>query len=276
MTGRRGDRGRAHLRRCRGDLDRGCARAIGAYTPRPPPPSTAASRRARPSSAARGLPRASIGGTAGVAGGVGAASTRGGLRAVPARAALSQVRRPPRASCIRPVEPCRPPPHTRRRARRPGPRPRRREPFLPHHRRRSAARVLATSALSRRSRMPHARTSPRPSSASPSARDLCGRRQPRPPRGPRVRCEPSSAGTTATPASSARSARAACSSRSSSPRASPRDKAEALRAPIGLDIGAETPEEIAVAILAEIVAVRRDAPLAWPKWTREGVKVRNA
>jgi xanthine dehydrogenase accessory factor len=31
-------------------------------------------------------------------------------------------------------------------------------------------------------------------------------------------------------------------------------------APIGLDLGAETPEEIALAIMAEIVAVRRDAP----------------
>jgi xanthine dehydrogenase accessory factor len=30
-----------------------------------------------------------------------------------------------------------------------------------------------------------------------------------------------------------------------------------VRAPIGLDIGAETPEEIALAIAAEIVAVRR-------------------
>jgi xanthine dehydrogenase accessory factor len=39
-----------------------------------------------------------------------------------------------------------------------------------------------------------------------------------------------------------------------------REKAEALRAPIGLDIGAETPEEIAVAIVAEIIAVRRNAP----------------
>jgi xanthine dehydrogenase accessory factor len=32
-----------------------------------------------------------------------------------------------------------------------------------------------------------------------------------------------------------------------------------LHAPIGLDVGAETPEELAVAILAEIVAVRRNA-----------------
>jgi xanthine dehydrogenase accessory factor len=39
-----------------------------------------------------------------------------------------------------------------------------------------------------------------------------------------------------------------------------REKAEALRAPIGLDIGAETPEEIAVAIVAEMIAVRRNAP----------------
>lgn len=41
-------------------------------------------------------------------------------------------------------------------------------------------------------------------------------------------------------------------------------KVEALRAPIGLDIGAETPEEIAVAICAELIAVRRNsASLAW-------------
>lgn len=43
-----------------------------------------------------------------------------------------------------------------------------------------------------------------------------------------------------------------------------RAKVEALRAPIGLDIGAETPEEIAVAIAAELIAVRRRAAtLAW-------------
>ena len=37
----------------------------------------------------------------------------------------------------------------------------------------------------------------------------------------------------------------------------PADWLRALRAPVGLDIGAVTPEEIAVSILAEIVAVRR-------------------
>jgi len=36
-------------------------------------------------------------------------------------------------------------------------------------------------------------------------------------------------------------------------------RVEALRAPIGLDIGAETPEELAVSILGELVAVRRNA-----------------
>jgi xanthine dehydrogenase accessory factor len=40
----------------------------------------------------------------------------------------------------------------------------------------------------------------------------------------------------------------------------PRDKTEALRAPIGLAIGAETPEEIAISIAAELIAARREAP----------------
>jgi xanthine dehydrogenase accessory factor len=39
----------------------------------------------------------------------------------------------------------------------------------------------------------------------------------------------------------------------------PKEKVEALRAPIGLPIGAETPEEIAISIAAELVAVRRQA-----------------
>lgn len=39
-----------------------------------------------------------------------------------------------------------------------------------------------------------------------------------------------------------------------------RAEVEGLRAPIGIDIGAETPAEIALAILAEMVAVRRRSP----------------
>ena len=38
----------------------------------------------------------------------------------------------------------------------------------------------------------------------------------------------------------------------------PRARLEAVRSPIGLDIGAETPEEIAVSIVGEIVAVSRE------------------
>lgn len=39
----------------------------------------------------------------------------------------------------------------------------------------------------------------------------------------------------------------------------PKEKVLALNAPIGADIGAETPEEIAVAIVAEMIAVRRNS-----------------
>jgi xanthine dehydrogenase accessory factor len=39
----------------------------------------------------------------------------------------------------------------------------------------------------------------------------------------------------------------------------PREKVAAVHSPIGLDIKAETPAEIAVSILAELVAVRRNA-----------------
>ena len=38
-------------------------------------------------------------------------------------------------------------------------------------------------------------------------------------------------------------------------------KVEALRGPIGLELGAETPEELAVAIAGELIAARRKAPL---------------
>ena len=34
---------------------------------------------------------------------------------------------------------------------------------------------------------------------------------------------------------------------------------EAIRTPIGLDIGAETPEEIAISIMAEVIMLRRGA-----------------
>ena len=37
-----------------------------------------------------------------------------------------------------------------------------------------------------------------------------------------------------------------------------------VHAPVGLDIGAVTPEEIAVAIAAELIAVRRNANAALP------------
>jgi xanthine dehydrogenase accessory factor len=42
----------------------------------------------------------------------------------------------------------------------------------------------------------------------------------------------------------------------------PQAAVEAIHAPIGLDIEAETPEELAVAIAAELIAVRRGAPCA--------------
>ena len=38
---------------------------------------------------------------------------------------------------------------------------------------------------------------------------------------------------------------------------------ERLHAPMGLDIGAISPEEIAVAVVAEMIAVRRGAASAW-------------
>ena len=41
-----------------------------------------------------------------------------------------------------------------------------------------------------------------------------------------------------------------------------RELFERVHAPIGLDIGAVTPEEIAVAIVAEMIAVRRNVSVA--------------
>lgn len=45
----------------------------------------------------------------------------------------------------------------------------------------------------------------------------------------------------------------------------PPEKFERLRAPVGLDIGAVTPEEIAVAVVAELIAVRRGREGAQPQ-----------
>ncbi len=44
-----------------------------------------------------------------------------------------------------------------------------------------------------------------------------------------------------------------------------REKLERVHAPVGLDIGAITPEEIAVAIVAELIAVRRGAETGAPR-----------
>jgi xanthine dehydrogenase accessory factor len=50
----------------------------------------------------------------------------------------------------------------------------------------------------------------------------------------------------------------------------PADRLAAVRSPIGLDIGAVTPEEIAIAILAEVIQhKRRGMSAGWPQWDRE-------
>ena len=51
---------------------------------------------------------------------------------------------------------------------------------------------------------------------------------------------------------------------SSAPRVSPRSWCDALDAPVGIDIAARTPGEIALSILARIIAVRRRAPVGAP------------
>jgi xanthine dehydrogenase accessory factor len=43
----------------------------------------------------------------------------------------------------------------------------------------------------------------------------------------------------------------------------PRPTLERIHAPMGLDIGAVTPEEIAVSVVAEMIAVRRNAASGW-------------
>jgi len=45
----------------------------------------------------------------------------------------------------------------------------------------------------------------------------------------------------------------------------PREQLERVHAPIGIDIGALTPEEIGVSIVAELIAVRRNVPVPGPK-----------
>ena len=43
----------------------------------------------------------------------------------------------------------------------------------------------------------------------------------------------------------------------------PREAFDRLHAPMGLEIGAVTPEEIAIAVAAEMIAMRRNAGSAW-------------
>jgi xanthine dehydrogenase accessory factor len=56
-----------------------------------------------------------------------------------------------------------------------------------------------------------------------------------------------------------------------------REKLERVHSPVGLDLGAITPEEIAVSVVAEMIAVRRNSAsalphLAWTKKRRETIK----
>lgn len=50
----------------------------------------------------------------------------------------------------------------------------------------------------------------------------------------------------------------------------PPDRLGRLKAPAGLDIGAVTPEEIAVSVLAEIIQLQRSEKIAWVKKTETG------
>jgi xanthine dehydrogenase accessory factor len=51
----------------------------------------------------------------------------------------------------------------------------------------------------------------------------------------------------------------------------PRDRLERVYSPLGIDIGAITPDEIAVAVVAEMIAVRRNSEAKLPhlSWTRK-------
>jgi xanthine dehydrogenase accessory factor len=53
----------------------------------------------------------------------------------------------------------------------------------------------------------------------------------------------------------------------------PRERLRAVRAPLGLDIGAETPEEIAVAVAAELVLLRRRGALTSVAALRDAERV---
>ncbi len=48
----------------------------------------------------------------------------------------------------------------------------------------------------------------------------------------------------------------------------PREKLDRVHAPVGLEIGAITPEEIAVSVVAEMIAVRRNVPVPGAKTVR--------
>ncbi len=52
------------------------------------------------------------------------------------------------------------------------------------------------------------------------------------------------------------------------------ERLERLRSPMGLDIGADTPEEIAIAVVAEMIAVRRGAHAAEPSGSRARGSIR--
>jgi xanthine dehydrogenase accessory factor len=52
------------------------------------------------------------------------------------------------------------------------------------------------------------------------------------------------------------------------------ERIDAIRAPAGLDIHAETPAEIALSILSEVVATRRASPYRMPRVTADAIPER--